>query len=137
MWLSSYKIWNVFMTMEHPWNGPFQVIFGLQLPQMWLDFHEICTISSIPEEENSVWKSFLKSKIFTEIGRSQSLHFFSVFVQLCPLFLPRSRPKLKKLKAPTKLYHPAIRKLKNQGPILSQFFMKNTTIFCPILAVFC
>ena len=74
------------MTMEHPWNGPFQVIFGLQLPQMWLDFHEICTISSIPEEENSVWKSFLKSKTFTEIGRSQSLHFFQFLSSFAPFF---------------------------------------------------
>ena len=62
---------------------------------------------------------------------------FKVFVQLWPRFSPRRRPKSKKLNVTrTKLYHSAFQNSKNQGPILSQIFRKNTITFCPILAVF-
>ena len=43
------------------------------------------------------FKNFSKTQIFTEIGRSQSLHFFFVFVQLWGHFSPWRRPKSKKV----------------------------------------
>ena len=36
----------------------------------------------------------------------------------------------------TKLRHRATQKSQNQGPVLSQFFRKNTITFCPNLTVF-
>ena len=88
-------------------------------------------------EQDTVSRIFLKIQIFTEKGRSQSLHFFLVFVQLWGRFCPWRRPKSKKLNiSRTKLCHRAIQKLQIQGPILCQFFRKNTITFCPILAVF-
>ena len=67
----------------------------------------------------------------------QSLQFFLVFVQLWGRFSPWRRLKSKKLNIlRRKLRHQAIQKSQNQGPILSQFFRKNTITFCPILAVF-
>ena len=46
------------------------------------------------------------------------------------------RNRKNKISSRTKLCHRAIQKSQNQGPILSQFFRKNTITFCPILAVF-
>ena len=43
------------------------------------------------------FKNFLKIQIFTEIGRSQNLDFFLVFVQLSGRSSPWRRPKSKKL----------------------------------------
>ena len=78
----------------------------------------------------------LFQKIFIKIESFQSLHFLLVFVQLWGHFSPWRRPKSKKLKILwTKLHHRAIQKSQNQGPILSQFFRKNTITFCPLLAI--
>ena len=123
--------------MEHPWNGPFLGGFRALSPPNVVRFCWNLHHSYYSRGVRHRFKNFLKIQIFTEIGLSQSLHLFLVFVQLWDRFSPWRRPKSGNLIFfRTKLRHRAIQKLQNQGPILSQFFRKNTITFCPILAVF-
>ena len=67
--------------------------------------------------------------------------FFQFLSNFEPVFLHEGARNQKKKKCfqavfRTKLRHRAIQKSQNQGPILSQFFRKNTITFCPVLAVF-
>ena len=82
-------------------------------------------------------ESFENPDFYQNITYPKFAVFFKVFFQIWGRLSPWRRLKSKKLNMfRTKLRHRAIQKSQNQGPILSQFFRKNTITFCAILAVF-
>ena len=58
LWLSSYKFSKFLVLIQHPWTGPFLVVFGPWLSQMCSDLAETFTGGSIPGDKNSVWRIF-------------------------------------------------------------------------------
>ena len=102
------------------------------------DLAEICTRGSIQGEENSVSKFFGKFKFLRELHVTKVCTFFQFLPNLDPILLYEGGQNRKNQTSLwRKFSHRAIQILKNQGPISSQFFRKNTITFCSILAIFC
>ena len=89
----------------------------------------------LKESKTLIYEFFKNSNIYRNRTFSKLALFFSFCATLRPFFSMKET-EIEKSKYFRRLRHRAIQKSQNQGPILSQFFRKNTITFCPILAVF-
>ena len=79
----------------------------------------------------------MKIQFFTEIGCTQSLHFFSVFIQLWTHFYPGRRPKLKKLNIPmNKTTSSGYPKIAKSRPYLVPIFQEKYNYFLSYFGCF-
>lgn len=75
LWLSSYKFSNIFIPIQHPWNGLFWKVFEPFLPQIRLDFTEIFSRSISSLDKHSVWR-LIQNIQFLKKRNTQKLTWF-------------------------------------------------------------
>ena len=89
LWLSSYKFSNVFVAIQHPWNGLFCGVSRPFLLQIWLKFAEISIRGTSLIRQIQLPNNLSKLSVSAETRHTQSWWFWSI---LRPN-LPSENPK--------------------------------------------